>query len=256
MNCIFPPELEDKKLLAYLDGNIDQETKLHLEQCQYCLEKAKDIARIHNLITAHLYRIHCPSSLELGEYHLDHLGLLSKAQTDSIKQHLNVCPHCEREIAELHSHQEELVTDLGPTLLRRLIVYIEDWLGRFQMWVKQWFGKKRESRSLDNQTYAPSLVALRGEEKTIRVDGLEITFMYKPAPERRKTILGQLHVKDLDYWLGASVEVYQDEQMESSASVDSSAQFRCEAVTSGSKTLLVKPKTGPARGPASFEVPA
>ncbi|MEP6894109.1 MAG: hypothetical protein ABI986_00750, partial [Chloroflexota bacterium] len=108
MNCKFPPEIEDQKLLAYLDDEVDHKTRLHLEQCSYCLDRAKELASVHNRLTARLYRLTCPSSLELGEYHLH---MLPASQMLIVAQHLRECQHCSREVNELQSYMSEL----GPT---------------------------------------------------------------------------------------------------------------------------------------------
>ena len=57
---------------------------------------------IEQALTAQLYRITCPSSEELGEYHLH---MLPAEQTTAVAQHLRTCPHCTRELAELKRDQ-------------------------------------------------------------------------------------------------------------------------------------------------------
>jgi len=104
MNCISPPELEADQLLTYLDGEADQGTISHLEDCEYCREKANSLARLQDRLSSRLYRITCPSSLELGEYHL---RILPPSQMLIVAQHVRECPHCGRELAGLEAYLAE-----------------------------------------------------------------------------------------------------------------------------------------------------
>src|SRR6185503_18641157 len=106
MNCISPPELEDYQLLAYLDGEANQGITSHLERCEYCHERANALARFQDRLKSRLYRVSCPSSLELGEYHL---RLLPAPQMLLVAQHVRECPHCERELAQLQDFLSELM---------------------------------------------------------------------------------------------------------------------------------------------------
>ncbi len=99
-SCIIPPELDDRQLLAYLDGKADKETVSHLQRCVYCRQKAEKLDRFQKDLTARLYRHTCPSPMELGEYHL---RLLPPSQMLVIAQHLRECPQCTREVAQLGS---------------------------------------------------------------------------------------------------------------------------------------------------------
>lgn len=104
LDCISPPELDEMKLWAYLDGEADQETVNHLESCEYCRGKVKDLIQVRNRVGSRLYRINCPSTLELGEYHL---GLLDASKKLIVAQHLRECRHCQDEIAQLEKYLDE-----------------------------------------------------------------------------------------------------------------------------------------------------
>ena len=104
-NCMFPPELDDKQLLTYLDDpEANRETALHLEKCSYCREKAEALDLLQKRMTSQLYRITCPSPTELGEYHL---RMLPSSQMLILGQHLRECPHCAREISYLEEFMNE-----------------------------------------------------------------------------------------------------------------------------------------------------
>ena len=198
MNCRFPPEIEDKKLLAYLDDEVDQETRLHLEQCPYCLERAKELARVHNRLTARLYRLTCTLSLELGEYHLH---ILPASQVLVIAQHVRECPHCRRELAELEEFLVE--SDLQPDLLQTAKVLF--------------------ARLVGGAGSTPSFGVLRGEAKgpiTFEADGLVIILDIQATSEGRVSILGQVAADEQDQWTNAVVELRQADAPAKTTTVD------------------------------------
>jgi hypothetical protein len=227
MNCIFPPELEDKKLLVYLDGEVDQGTKIHLEQCQYCFEKAKDLARVHNLLTAHLYRITCPTSLELGEYYL---RMLSAPQMLVVAQHLHECPHCTHEVNALENYLNDL-TPVGESGV----------LEGIKTLVARWVGGNPES------SLSPEPSALRGEAKgplTFEADGIVIILDIQPASEGRVSVLGQVAADDQDRWTGAIVELRQVDAPPIHASLDDLGAFRFEEAHLGSTEITITSTDG------------
>ena len=227
MKCKFPPELEDKKLLAYLDGEVDQEAKFHLEQCQYCLEKAKDLARVHNLLTARLYRINCPSSLELGEYQLN---MLSDSQKLIVWQHLRECPHCTREVDELQNYLGNL-TPVGESgVLEGIKTLVARWVG----------GNPAGSLS-------PAPSALRGEAKgplTFEADGIVIILDIQPISAGRVSVLGQVAADDQDGWTDAVVELRQVDLPPINASLDDLGAFRFEEAHAGSAEITITSSYG------------
>jgi hypothetical protein len=115
------PEIDDEQLLAYLDGQADPEVVTQIERTEIYLKRAQALARVQNRLVAQLYRLECPETIELGEYHL---GMLSREQTRAIEQHLRVCPHCSREIAELREQLAEEQPGENSTLLARIDVLV------------------------------------------------------------------------------------------------------------------------------------
>lgn len=226
MNCTFPPELEDKKLLAYLDGVADQETKLHLERCQYCLEKAKDLARLHNRLTTRLYRSTCPPSVELGEYYL---RLLPASQMLVVAKHLRECPHCARELEQLQSYLGDELTSTEATGL----------LDGIKVLVARLVGRSSEDRS--------GLPALRGEAKgpiTLEADGVVITLDIQPTVTGRVSILGQVAADDQDQWTGATVGLRQTNATPVTTSLDDLGAFRFEEAHTGLTEIMITAPNG------------
>lgn len=97
MTCISPPELEEMQLLAFLDGEAPADVSTHIARCPHCRERAQQLRRLQSALTARLYRATCPSTMELGEYQL---GLLPAWKASEISQHVSMCPHCDRELAQ------------------------------------------------------------------------------------------------------------------------------------------------------------
>ncbi|MGE5251433.1 MAG: hypothetical protein ACM3QS_14620 [Bacteroidota bacterium] len=173
-------------------------------------------------LTARLYRINCPSPLELGEYHLN---LLSASKRLVIAQHLRICPFCASEVAQLEDFLGNLGSGREPGLLQQAKVMIARLAGQAGQAATQ-----------------PAVVALRGEAKgpiTLEADGVMIVLEVQRAADDTITILGQLAADDQDDWTGARLELRQAGQLQSSAEVDDLGAFRFGGVTPGSKELRI-----------------
>lgn len=117
MTCNLLPAPADKDLLEYLDGDGDSRIAHHLDQCPHCRERVAELARWQGRLTAHLYRFSCPTPLELGEYHLD---LLDGDQAAAVTRHLEDCPRCSREVAQLKGYLGKLAPSLEPSPLEQV----------------------------------------------------------------------------------------------------------------------------------------
>lgn len=236
-NCVFPPELDDKQLMLYLDGEADDETASHLKRCAYCREKAETLDRLQKRLTTRLYRLTCPPPIELGEYHL---RMLPASQMLVVAQHLRECPHCTQEVA----HLEGFLSDLAPTPEDSL-------LGKAKVLIAQLVGGQGEFGS------APVVPALRGEAKgplTFEVDGVVIILDIQPTNRGVVNILGQVAADHQEEWTGALVESRQGGELEFSATVDDLGAFRSEGVIPGPKELRITPKGGSVVVVMNFEL--
>ncbi len=219
MNCVSPPELDDKVLLACLDGEADQEAATHLQRCSYCREKARQLARLQDRLTARLFRLTCPSPTELGEYHL---GLLTSTQAAAVAHHLRECPHCVREVAQLKGYLREPAPAAESSPLERVKVL-----------VARLVGGKQEDRPSGEFAFAPALVAVRGSAPgpiTWEADGILIVLDVQPAAEGRVSILGQVAADDQDHWTGALVELRQAGALQLTTTVDDLGAFHCAGI--------------------------
>ena len=70
MKCITSPALDDTQIISYVEGEADNVTVAHIKKCSYCAERASQLTLFQNRLRARLYRSTCPSSMELGDFHL------------------------------------------------------------------------------------------------------------------------------------------------------------------------------------------
>lgn len=80
-----------------------------------------DDAKMERELTAALYRLDCPDGTELGEFHLD---FLVAPRRRAIAQHLEICPHCTQELAQLQLFLADLAPDLGQGTYKPLRVWV------------------------------------------------------------------------------------------------------------------------------------
>lgn len=197
-NCVFPPELEDQQLLKYLDDpNADLETARHIEKCSYCRQRAETLENFQKQLTSHLYRSTCPSSIELGEYHM---RLIRANRKLVIAQHVRECPHCARELSQLESFMGELPAR------QNLLEPIKVLFARL----------------------VPSDVALRGEApiaQVFQVDDMVISLEPRRTAKGEVFLQGLLAADDQEQWTDATVELRQEYLTPLFASVDELGGF-------------------------------
>jgi hypothetical protein len=236
MRCIASRELDEKDLLLYLDSLADHATVSHLEQCTYCHERAETLAHLQERVKTCIYRINCPTSIELGEYHLH---MLPAPQRLVIAQHLRECHHCAREIAQLESFMgQPLPTPQG------------GWYAQTRLLVARLAGLGLGSENRPSP-------ALRGEGRppmTLEADGIAIVLDVQATGIGRLTIFGQLAAADQDLWTDASVEFRQDGQLESMTVVDDLGTFHFKDVLPGQKELWIISKSNPVVIVSDFEI--
>ena len=226
-NCMFPPELDDKQLLTYLDDpEANRETALHLEQCSYCREKAEALDLLQKRMTSRLYRVTCPSPIELGEFHL---RMLPASQMLIIRQHLRECPHCAREISRLEEFMIE--PDPQPGLIKSARVLIARLI-------------KTPGMDQDSEDFlgAPAFAGLRGE-------GEDEPFIYQAGNVRvvievqedleemgLKTLLGLVTGLETNEF---TIQVVHGDQVIATTSVDEIGNFIIPHLSPGHYKLIL-----------------
>jgi hypothetical protein len=228
MTCISPPQLDDQELLAYFDGEAGRQVRAHLASCAHCRERARQLARVQDRLIALLYRVACPSPLEVGEYHL---GVLPVEQRLALDRHLAECPHCRRELRQLEGYVAALAPDveLGPlerikVLIARLVSAPEGQPGP--------------------GVPAPALAAagLRGEGESLllyQADGIHISLECQDeAKDRdRMILLGLVTGADTT---GMEVQLWQPDQLIATAPVDPLGNFVVSDLIPGSYRLVLR----------------
>lgn len=181
MACVHPPELSMAELLAYLDGEADHQVAEHVEQCLHCRQRAECLAELQRRLTAALYRVTCPSPVDLGEYYL---GLLPRERVAAVSRHLDGCPHCSREAAQLEAYLSELTAELEFSPRERIKVWVAEL-------VRGEEGRERPPALLP----VPAAMGLRGEERAPRLyqageAQIAIEIQDDVQQPGRKTLLG------------------------------------------------------------------
>jgi len=104
------PRPED--VLAYADGEGDAGTVAHVATCMECAAEVSAYTLLDRTLRARLLRVDCLDPQALGELAL---GLLPPERALSVRQHLALCPACERELAEFRvTLQGDALADLLP----------------------------------------------------------------------------------------------------------------------------------------------
>jgi len=227
MNCEFPPELSDLQLLTYLDGEGDNDIRSHLMGCPYCRERAGGFARLQNRLSSQLYRLTCPSSIELGEYHL---RVLLASQELIVAQHLRECPHCKREVDELQNY----LSDFPPVAERRVLAGIKVLVARMVS------GRAADSEYGEISS-APAFSGLRGEEDEpfiYQADKVRIVIEVQDDVEQMgfKTLLGLVTgLESNDF----TIQMSQGDNVIATTSVDEIGNFIISHLSPGHYQLIL-----------------
>jgi len=110
MECITSPALDDIQILSYVEGEADDRIVAHIKECQFCSERANRWTFLQKRLRKQLYRVTCPTPVELGDYHL---GMLPAPEVLVVAQHVRECPLCRRELAGLEGFLAELAPQPG-----------------------------------------------------------------------------------------------------------------------------------------------
>jgi hypothetical protein len=178
------------------------------------------VADFEERLKARLYRVTCPSSVELGEYHLN---LVPANRKLVIAQHLRTCPHCARELVQL---QDFLAGEAPMGLVQQAKVIIARLAG-------------------STMGLSPAAIPVRGASGkgliTLEADGIMVVLDVQPANGGRLKINGQLGAQEQDQWTGAKVELLQAGAQEFETTISDLGTFEFESITAGSKELRITP---------------
>lgn len=227
-------KIEDRHLLAYLDGEADAETAARIESSPEHLARANELRRMQDRLRAKLLRLDCPESLELGEYQL---GYLKRKQAKVIERHLAECPHCRRELEQLRAFLKEE----KPQAMQGLLDGVKVLIARL-------VGQGGEAGVPGGLRLSPAYATLRGGSQgpvTLEADGVLILLDFQPGGEGGVDLLGQVAAGDQGHWTGAAVELRRDGTLVLSTALDDLGAFRGKALEPGLIELSITASGGP-----------
>lgn len=226
MECTQPPALTEDQLTAALDGEAASEVLQHLERCPGCSGRLQRAGQLESALRAGLWRWECPSPQALGDYHLQ---LLHTDQRAAVARHLDTCPHCAAELADLRAFLAA-----GPAPAARPRPFRLPRLPRPGELVA----------ALVPQT---PVMALRGSsagQVTARASGIAIFLEFQPAASGFE-LTGQIIAeKKQDEWVGALAELRQADALICTATLDEFSEFKCALPTAEPATLRIRAHTG------------
>ncbi len=172
-------------------------------------------------LSALLYRAFCPSTSDLGEYQL---GILEKGQVKSIREHIESCPHCRRELSQLKAYLAEVTPDLEYS---------------FAESVKIWIARLIPEQPSGN--LAPVAFGLRGissHQRSYQAGEahLVLDVQEDPGQPGRKTLIGLLTGVDTT---GVNISVWHEKEPVSETEVDELGNFVISGLDIGSYRLFI-----------------
>jgi hypothetical protein len=183
-----------------------------------------DSANIERKLTAALYRLDCPDTAELGEYHFN---FLASARQSEISRHLQDCPHCASELAQLRHFLADVAPDLRQGVYNPLKVFV--------------------ARLISQATGAGGgmggvqpAFALRGDDRPPRVyeaGDAQIVLEVQDEPSVYKTLLGLVLGVDP---AGLTAHLWRGEDAVSSAELDEMGNFILANIEPGSYEIVVR----------------
>jgi hypothetical protein len=91
-------DFHDSDLIAYLEGTATPDVVSRIENDPDALAEATLLRGFETALTAVLYRQHCPALDDLLQWQA---GILAATAAQRVEQHVDTCPHCRTELAQL-----------------------------------------------------------------------------------------------------------------------------------------------------------
>ena len=177
---------------------------------------------IEKRLTAQLYRVTCPTTTDLGDYHLH---LMTGSQKNAVQQHVHGCPHCQAELSQLQTY----LTDLTPGIEHSLSERIQIWIARLIPANTMGGGMPQPALALRGQDDRPLMYEAGDAQLTLEVQD-------DPEKAGARTILGLLiGVKTMD----TMAHLWQDAQKMAQVPVDEFGNFVFVGLASGHYELMV-----------------
>jgi len=184
------------------------------------------MAHIDDSLKAALFRITCPDSAALGNYHL---GLLAEGKVATIADHLTICPHCTQEVSQLEAFLVETAVSLEPSTADRIKVWIA----------------KRISNGSNGDPFGSAAFAVRGNDTgplMYEAGEAQLTLEIQDDPEKpgRKSILGLvLGIETND----VEVKLIREGEVVTAVTLDDLGNFTISNLQSGDYSLTLAGQT-------------
>jgi hypothetical protein len=207
MECLHAHAPSDEDLLGYIlaDEPLSTPAQRHLAQCSLCQQRLTNYREMHTLLCTNLYRLYCPIAEKLNLYCA---GNLSIDETLQVVRHLEQCPLCTAEVADirqiLNNFDPFADTDTLPTLehvgtaLRRIVAILIP--AQPQLVTRN---KPQEERGRENTS---------GWPRQYRAESLDISLHLSRASNGDIMLLGLLTSTDptmsVDTFEGATTHLY------------------------------------------------
>lgn len=181
------------------------------------------MAQFEDSFKAALYRITCPDSATLGNFHL---GLLPDEAAAPITKHLTICPHCTQEIAQLEAFLAETAVSLQPSTAER---------------IKVWIAKRLPTGGASSDGLGTPAFALRGSDTgplMYEAGDAQLSLEVQDDPEHpgRKAILGLvLGIETTN----VEAKLLRGDVVETAVSLDELSNFTFTNLLAGTYQLLV-----------------
>lgn len=177
---------------------------------------------IEKRLTTQLYRVTCPTTTELGDYHLH---LMTGSQKDTVQHHVQSCPHCQAELSQLQAY----LTDLAPDVEHSLSERIQIWIARLIPAGTMGGGLPQPALALRGQDDGPLVYEAGDAQLTLEVQD-------DPEKAGARTILGLLiGVEPLE----TAAHLWQDAQKVAEVLVDEFGNFVIVGLAPDSYELIV-----------------
>jgi hypothetical protein len=207
MECRFPPQLTDDQISDLIDGTAASDVQAHLAGCPYCRERYETAMRFEGLLRQRLNRFDCPSSDMLRDYALD---LLAAETAQTVGAHVQTCPRCQGEIADLRQFLSDDQPAARPLATARP-------------------PRRVPSLPTARPVYGAPSFAMRGDGSSeplmLEVDGIML-FLEVQNEGDGDWLLGRLSAANFEQWEGALVEVWQEGQLQA-VTLLKEGGFRC-----------------------------
>jgi hypothetical protein len=210
------PTNNEDEFWQYVENPDDPELKQRIEQFKDQQQQADAFIKLRRL----LFRSTCPTAHELGEYYL---GQLSRAEVKAVRNHLNRCPHCTRELLTYKAFMGE--GEPQPAVIEQMKIMIA------RLW--------REV-SPNYPSWQPTF-AIRGEEATVYLADEDVQIALRSQEDAShpgfKMLVGLITGIPTE---NLSIHLWSADQLLATTRVDSLGNFLFEKLKAQTYELVVQ----------------